>query len=665
MAKIGSYKYSRHKSTSVLCCAYAINDEPTKLIPFEDFNNAFFGTYSSALAEIYDYANSGNITFNAHNATFERNMWHNVLVRYCGAPRIPIARWRCTLAKCAFYSLPKSLDDAAHALELGHKFKEGKKAMMRLTKTKEPSATDPSIWVSDPAKFNLCYEYCKGDVDLEREIDNTLPDLPEREQLIWYFDQNMNDRGIPIDVEGVALVQEKFNEFMDASAAEFTRLTNCTPKQVIEFRNWLSAWGLKTTSVDAEHVIQMLDHINDDIQENCGMTVEEWEIPKRALELRQLLGATTSISKLSSMLDYAADDDGRVRDAFQFSSGITHRWGGKAIQPQNLPRITDENEITEFERVLNEKDIDSIQSIDQIKKGMRAFIQARPGTKLLIGDYSQIEIRVNMYLSKEEKGLVKFRNDEDLYVDMAQQIHKNPKLTKKDKQERQLGKCSVLGCGFQMGAPKFQATAKKPPYNLSISLELAEQTVAAYRGYYTKIVDFWYEQERCAIAALESGNRVGTSQGIAWEYKLLGPNEKPYLVATLPSGTQLFYYKPWITHEPFFGREKATLNYFKVDPQSGRSVATKTYGGKLVENIVQAVARDVMAAAMLRITRYNKTHGTKYNIIMTVHDELVAEVPDDDRHTEEEFMKILVTREAWFADAPVAAEVKTAYRYTK
>lgn len=650
---IGSYNYSRHRSTSVLCCAFALDDEPIKLIPFEDFDNAYIGNYSSTLEELYDYANTRDITFNAHNAMFERCMWNHLLARYCGAPRISLTRWRCTMAKGAYHSLPKSLDNLARALNIGHKFADGKKAMMRLTKPKEPSKVDPSIWVSDPEKFRLMYDYCVGDVELERNIDNSLPDLPQREQRIWFFDQRMNERGIPIDVETVALVQERFEIFMDKGRAEFEELTGgLGVKQNAKLKEWLRNEGLLCESVDAAHVTEML--LDDELLPRV----------RRMLELKQLLGATTSITKLSSMLTYACPEDHRVRGAFVYSSGITHRWGGAGIQPQNMPRITDEKEMDVFEEILNTRNIDAITSIEQIKKGLRAFIKCEVGTKLLVGDLAQIEARVVMWLAKEEKGLVKFRNKEDIYLDLAKQIYHNEELSKKDKEERQLGKMGILGCGFQMGASKFQAQAKTQ-WSMTLETELAERVVKTYRGYYTKVVEFWYDQENAAIEAMESGNTIPTPQGMIWRKELIGEGQYKYLTCQLPSGNKLYYYKPWLTQEPFFNKTKTTLNYFKVDPQSGRSVPDKTYGGKIVENIVQAVARDIMASSMLRIVKFNKSMGKQYNVIMTVHDEQVAKVPDNDDYTEEEFLQLLITREKWFETCPVEAEVKTCYRYTK
>ena len=653
LSTIGSYNYSRHVSTSVLCCAFALDDGPIKLIPFEDFDNAYIGAYSSTLEELYDYANTGYITFNAHNAMFERCMWNHLLAKYCGAPTIPLARWRCTMAKGAYHSLPKSLDNLARALNIGHKFAEGKKAMMRITKPKEPSKADPSIWVSDPAKFRLMYEYCKGDVELEREIDNSLPDLPQREQNIWFFDQRMNERGIPIDIESVSLVQEKFELFMDKGRAEFEELTGgLGVKQNLKLKEWLRNEGLLCDSVDAAHVTEMLE--DDSLQPRV----------RRMLELKQLLGATTSITKLSSMLDYACPEDQRVRGAFVYSSGITHRWGGAGIQPQNMPRITDTDEMDVFEEILNTHNIDAITSIEQIKKGLRAFIKAEPGYKLLVGDLAQIEARVVMWLAKEEKGLEKFRNNEDIYLDLAKQIYSNPDLSKKDKDERQLGKMGILGCGFQMGPPKFQAQAKSQ-WNMTLETELAERVVKTYRGYYTKVVEFWYDQEAAAITAMETGDIIPTPQGMIWQKERVGTGEHKYLTCTLPSGNKLYYYKPWLTQEPFYGKTKTTLNYFKVDPQTGRSVPDKTYGGKIVENIVQAVARDIMASSMLRIVKFNKSSGKRYNVIMTVHDEQVAKVPDTNEYSEEEFLQLLIKREKWFETCPVEAEVKTCYRYTK
>lgn len=648
--KCGAYNYSRYGSTSILCAAYAINDEPVKLIPFDDFNVSLLGNISNKLHRLYEYANDPNVLFIAHNAFFEKCIWNNILVPYSEAPKIPYTRWRCTLAKCAYYSLPKSLDNAAKALKIGHKFVEGKNAMLKMSKPRKPTKNNPSIWDDSEDGFNLLYKYNIADVELEREIDNMLPDLPAYEQKIWFFDQQMNQRGIPIDTKSVELVQEKFDQLVDAGSAEFERITGCRVKQTAAFRDWLNNQYIETESVDAANIQRILD----------DYTLQPWV--QEALELRQELGATTSITKLKTMLTYACSENQRVRDSFQYSSGITHRWGGKAIQPQNLPRP--DKTMEEFERILNEGDIDEITEIKQIKKGLRAFIQAPEGKKFLIGDFAQIEARVNFWLAGEEKGLQKFEQGDDIYLDLAKQIYGNPKLTKENSNERQLGKMAVLGCGYQMGSGKFQSQAKTQ-WGMDIDSKMAETTVATYRDYYSRVKKFWYDQDNAATSAVERGGFVMTQQKIGWYKAALGPRKLPYLVCVLPNKNKLYYFRPWITYEDFYGREKAVLNYFKVDPQTGQMRPEKTYGGKLVENIVQAVSRDIMAAAMLRIVKHNKRFKKQYDVIMTVHDELVCEVDDTETHNEEEFTKIMETREAWYADAPIKAEVKTAYRYTK
>lgn len=656
--KCGAYNYSRHGSTSILCAAYAINDEPVTLIPFDDFNISLLGNISNKLHKLYEYASDPSVLFLAHNAFFEKCIWNNILVKYSDAPKIPYTRWRCTLAKCAYYSLPKSLDNAAKALKIGHKFVEGKNSMLKMSKPRKPTKNNPSIWDDSEDGFKLLYKYNIADVELEREIDNMLPDLPDYEQKIWFFDQQMNQRGIPIDTGSVALVQEKFDQLVDAGSVEFERITGCRVKQTLAFKEWLNSWhGVKTESVDAANIQRLLDEY-----EYQGDPAID-EVFPRALELRQELGATTSITKLKTMLTYACPEDQRVRDSFQYSSGITHRWGGKAIQPQNLPRP--DKTMEEFEEILDTKNVDRITEIKQIKKGLRAFIQAGWDKKFLIGDFAQIEARVNFWLAGEEKGLEKFARGDDIYLDLAKQIYGNPKLTKEgNPEERQLGKAAILGCGYQMGAAKFKHTAKVQ-FNVEIDETMAESTVATYRDYYSKVKRFWYDQENAAVRAIEQGGFIMTQQQIGWYKTTIGPRKLPYLVCVLPNKNKLYYFRPRITYEDFYGREKAVLNYFKVDPQTGQMKPEKTYGGKLVENIVQAVSRDIMAASMLRVVKHNKQFKKRYDVIMTVHDELVAEVGDTGEYSEEEFTKIMEAREAWFADAPIKAEVKTAYRYTK
>lgn len=644
----GSWRYSMDPSTVPLCLCYTIDDQDVRTITFDDFNNTYdvFGDqyYTPNMQKLHELALDETVIFKAHNSMFEYCMWNNVLhKRYGFADLKDLKRWDCTAAKAASHALPRSLGECALALKLSeNKDETGKRVMLQLSKPRKPSKNDPSIWVNDKEKFNTLYDYCRQDVIVERAIDNSLPNLNKQEKAIWELDQAINSRGIKIDTKALDIALNFINEFKERLNIELQDLTSGAVDKATETK-------------------RMTDYLRSHIPitDLRKSTVEDWiknvDNPKlkRVLEIRSQ-GGKSSTAKLESIKSRVCED-GRVRDILVYHGASTGRWAGAGIQVQNFPRGVGYNSDMVLDCILL-NDLDAFEMmypdvINAISAGLRGFIIAEDGCDFVTADFAQIEARVVMMLAGCKSGIDDFKHGRDIYLSLAQDIYKRP-LTKANKDERQLGKVGVLGCGFQMGAARFKEHAKNQA-GLIISEETAEKTVNAYRTKYPEVVKLWYAQERAAILATKNPGRLYEEGPIKWKV------QGNFLYCKLPSGRCLAYPDPMVKIiKTKWDTEKESLTFMAVNGLTKKWEREHTYGGKLVENIVQATARDLMANGMLN------TEKAGYKTVMTVHDEVISEVPEGFGSVEE-FEKLLSTPPEWAKDYPIKAEGWRGKRYRK
>jgi len=285
---------------------------------------------------------------------------------------------------------------------------------------------------------------------------------------------------------------------------------------------------------------------------------------------------------------------------------------------------------------------------------LRSVIIAPPGKVLDCADYAAIEARVLFWVAKHEDGLRAFREGRDLYVEQAAKIYNVP-LTSVDSAKRWLGKSVILGAGYSMGAPKFAATCLAQ--GREVSEELAKAAIASYREAHRPVTILWSNIERAAIAAVDNPGKTYTVNRTKWYVK------NNFLFCELPSGRRLAYYGPTVKWGFKFAtsREKSPiLHHYGVDPLSRQWVESKTYGGRLVENVVQAIARDLMAEAMLRIEA-----AGPWSIVLSVHDELIAERDLKGGGSIRAFCDLMVALPSWAEGLPVAAEGFSSVRYRK
>lgn len=661
---VGPWRYSMDPSTTVLCLCYRFHSEDGKFykatITKDDFENYFdnnvmsFETEKFTLERIHvlqQLALRPDVRFEAHNSMFEYCMWNNVLAKRFHFPALEdFDRWECTASKAAVHALPRSLGKCAIALNLPvNKDETGKRVMLQLSKPKKPSKKDPSIWCNDEEKFKTLYDYCEQDVVVEEAIDNALPPLIPFEREVWKLDQTINARGIRIDTKALDIAIDFANRFKAKLNNELLDLTGGAVSKASEIakltryvRDFISEKDLpKIQSLNANDIKAYLPLCKD-------------SKIRRILEIRQQAGKS-STSKLERMKTCICEDD-KVRDILVYHGASTGRWSGAGIQVQNFPRGSKEYDIDNVIDTLLLNNYEAFELIypnvvDAISSALRGFLISDVGEDFVTADFSAIEARVLFWLAGCNVGLQAFRNGEDIYCLMASEIYKR-KITKKDKDERQLGKTCVLGCGYQMGAKHFKDYVKMIT-GLEITDAMAKLTVDAYRTTYPEVVGMWYGQERAAIQAVRNPGRIIQEGKIKWKV------QGKFLYCKLPSGRCIAYCEPIVQpNETKWGEIKDQLTFMAVNSLNKNWERQHTYGGMITENIVQATARDLMAYGMINLEKKG------YKCKMTVHDEVVSSIPED-KGSVEEFEKILATTPEWAADCPVKAEGWRGKRYRK
>jgi len=609
----GAYRYAEHPTTEILCLAWAVDDGPVR--------GAIHGAeLRQSIKEINALVSEG-AEFHAHNAFFERCMWRFKFTPKYGALPIPIRQWRCTAAKVGAHALPRRLVHAANALGCEQKKDmEGSNLMRALCTTTGPI---------EEARLRRLLEYCEQDVRTERDIDRRIPDLCPSEQEVWFMDQYLNDTGVCVDkvaVEhAVALVDAATKEGNEELFKLTGGLINAgTKRQAI--KAYLESKGLALPNLQKQTV-------KDAIATAGGDNL-------RVLQLRQQLSLTSN-AKYSAFLA-ATSPDGRIRDLLVYHGASTGRWSGKLVQIQNLVKAAIKPEAVDVAVRVLKQSPDAFAScydvLPTLSSCIRGMLIPSPGHKMFITDFAAIEARVVMWLAGETVGLKAFAEKDadptvdDIYVRMAKQI--SPTAT------RQLGKQTVLGCGFGMGVQKFIDTCAK--YEVAITPALAERAVNTYRKLFSRVPAFWYGMEAAAREAIltKEPKRCG---------KLVFKMDGDFLRLVLPAGRTIVYHHPRMDAD-------GSISFMAVNSVTNKYEREQIWGGKLVENAVQATARDLMVAGMFGLLRAG------YKILFTVHDELVVE---HSAGSCEEVREIVCRVPTWAKGCPINAECESAERYRK
>lgn len=672
----GSWRYSLDPSTEVMCFAFRLpywEEDRTALWHPAYEHLGIEEADCPELEELFEWIAKGQ-AIEAHNAFFERGIWTNVCVPRLGWPVVGHRQWRCSAAKGAALSLPRALDNLCKVLKTRHQKDElGHKLMLKVSKPRRKLKADKKritlqalemgyneeqtqelidstvLWRESIADFNVLWSYCRTDVLAEEECSNLMRDLNPLESEMYLMDQAINERGFQIDQEAVAAAMKLIDGVYSELNAELVRITDGRVQKATQ-RQKLKAWFEEVSGIP----------LVDTTGPTVDMYLKRTDLEPRAyrsLELMRALGRS-STAKYQAMLDWVDPGTWRVHGGVIYHGASTGRWTGKGIQPHNFPRGSIKNMELAWQ-VIKSLDIPMIEALyddlmDVLSQALRGAIIAGPGKVLYVADYAAIEARVVMWLADEQAALDVFARGDCIYMAMATEIYKRLINDKElHATERQMGKQAILGLGFQMGWKKFVATCAK--YGIFIEDEFAQEVVKIYRTKYRRVAKMWDDQNKAAIEAVKSGRAIQCGK-IHW--KVIDR----FLYCKLPSGRMLAYCDPVIVKKPMpwdHNDMRDALTFMSVDSYTKKWTRQDSYGGMLVENITQAVARDLMAEAMLRCERRDD-----YKVILSVHDELIAEA-DEGVGSVKEFELIMAETPDWAAGCPVKAEGWTGRRYRK
>jgi len=632
LAKCGVYKYCQSPDFEILLIAYSYNGSPTLVLDMYESSNldSFF----------FDALIDPKIIKTAHNAAFERT----ALAAYLGLA-MPAEQWDCTMALAAQCGLPLSLDAASKALGLDAKKDAAGKALIKYfttpcKPTKANGGRTRNLPHHDPDRWAQFIEYCRQDVVVEQAIKTKLSWFKptDTERRVWILDQKINDTGVlldPVLAENAIYIDTEYRERLTAEAVALTGLDN--PNSPAQLKKWLAEDdGDEVTSLSKDAVKEMLTGIPDGTR-------------KRVLELRQRL-SKSSVKKYTAMLNLYPRD-GRARQLIQYGGASrTLRWAGRIVQPHNLPKNPEPADFPEFEtlrRIVCEGDLDNLEltfgeNVTQLLSWLirTAFIAA-PGSRFIPADYSAIEARVLSWLAQEQWRLDVFNTHGKIYEASAAQMFKVGLDTiRKDGPNYHLrakGKVAELALGYQGGVG---ALIEMGALEMGLKESELSGIVYAWRKANPKIVDLWDLCDDAAIRAVRDRVTVKIRHGIVFKV------EQGNLTVQLPSGRKLYYWKAFVAKNKFgldcvsfYGQDSKTKSWGKRD----------LYGGLAVENLCQAIARDVLAEAMLRLD------AAGYSIVLHVHDEVIPEMPYGQGSTEE-VDQIMGQPIPWAAGLPLKAE---------
>lgn len=602
----GAHKYMEDPDFEIIMIQYAWDGGPVRVLDM--FDPADREELPDIIAGLQD-PDTIKVAHNGMN--FERNAYHRQFGFYC-----PPEEWVDTMHLCAMNGLPMSLDAAGEALGIQHKkIKEGTALINYFCKPCKPTIANGgrtrNLPHHAPDKWERFKAYGHGDVEAMRDIYHLLATttVTPTEARVAALDARVNERGVMVDVSMAEAAMAVDEAFTAEHSDELRRLTGLeNPNSVAQLKTWLEAAGISVDSLNKATVADLLGEIK-------SPTV------RRVLELRQLLGKT-STTKYKAMVN-AACADHRVRGLLQYyGAGRTGRWAGRLVQVQNLPQ-NHLNDIEQVRELVKARDLETLELCfdsvpDVLSQLIRTAFVAKDGHTFLVADYSAIEARVIAYLAGEKWRMDVFAGSGKIYeTSYAQAFNVPVASVKKGSTERQKGKIMELALGYGGGVKALEAFGAD---KLGLTQDEMQDLVNRWRMASPTIPRLWSRVEEAAKRALANpGRRCAVTHpagavAIYWR-------DKDALRCQLPSGRVLTYWGARL--EEYKGRPSVV--FMGQNPTTRKWEKTETWGGKLVENIVQAFARDCLAEALLRLD------AAGYATVFHVHDEIVAEAPDGSR----------------------------------
>lgn len=611
--KVGAYKYAQSSDFQILLFAYQWNDTEVNIIDLT--NDEKIPDW--IIKALSDY----RVVKHAYNAAFE---W------YClnrAGYETPIDQWRCTMAHGLYCGYTAGLEATGKAIGLPQdkqKMTVGKALIKYFCVPCKPTKTNGGrTWNQpwhDQEKWNLFKEYCKQDVVTEREILkrlNLFP-VPDYEEKLWQLDVLMNAYGVKVDqemIEGALYIDNISTEKLTDEAISITGLSN--PNSAAQLVPWINEHSKK--SPDSPDLLPDLRKGTvAEVLKNANNIPED---VRRMLEIRQRLGKT-SIKKYVAM-DTACGEGGRVRGLTQYyGANRTGRWSGRLVQLQNLPR----NYIKTLDyarKLVKTKNYDGLKLLygnvpDTLSQLIRTTFIPSEGNKFVVADFSAIEARVIAWLAGEQWVNEVFATHGKIYEATASQMFHVPieKIVKGNPEYalRQKGKVATLALGYQ-GGPN--ALIAMGALNNGLTEEELPDIVQRWRQANPRIRDLWYAVEQAALATMQTAQPQGI-YGLIFALEGDLVYGQSFLTIQLPSGRKLYYPKPFLKENQF---DKLAIHYYTVGQQTRKWGVVSTYGGKMTENIVQAIARDCLAVTLKRI----EARGLQ--TVFHVHDEVIIDSP--------------------------------------
>ena len=599
----GVYRYAASEDFRILLISYAWDDEPTQIIDME--HEADINVLYSLLQAIKD----PSVRKHAHNATFERVCFTHYMRRQMMLKKeewLDPLQWDCSMVQCARCGLPLTLDQAGAALKLTEQKMQEGKALIRLFCL--PDKTGRRVTADEfPDKWETFKAYCVRDVDVEREIEKRTSwyHVSPEERELYAIDQRINDAGVRINramVENAVFISEAHKAALTMEAVRLTGLSN--PNSLPQLKSWLEEQtGTEFTSLNKEDIKILLKN---------PATPER---VKRMLRIRAQVGKTSN-EKYAAMLDTAGEDD-RIRGLLQFHGSRTGRWAGRLVQMQNLPQNhIDDLDLARELVVAKDREMLSVcygNVPDTLSQLIRTAFEAPAGKTFAVCDFSAIEARVIAWLAGENWVLDVFREGGDIYCETASQMFHVPVRKHGENAElRQKGKIAVLGLGYGGGV---NALENMGGSRLGLTPSEEQDIVTRWRESNPHIVALWSALETAArnvttykIPATVNGLRI------EWE------TSSNTMTIQLPSGRKISYPKMGLRKNHF---AKMSLQYMGVNQETKKYEWVDTYGGKITENVVQAIARDCLAEVMRAAAKEG------FKMVFHVHDEIIVETDSE------------------------------------
>lgn len=603
IGKAGLYRYAQSPDFGILLFAYQMGEGPVEIIDLAQGEEI--------PRQVVEALQDPGITKHAYNAAFE---W------YClntAGYRTPLEQWRCTMAHSLYCGYPAGLDATGKAVGLPQdkqKLAAGKALIRYFCVPCKPTKNNGNRTWNLPKhateKWELFKEYCRQDVVAEHNILRRLEQfpMPEEEERLWQMDVRMNAFGVRVDeelTEGALYIDERSRQDLMGEAMGITGIDN--PNSTVQLMEWLEKNGTETDNLRKATVTDLL----------AGQPADN---VKRMLEIRQQLGKT-SVKKYEAIRK-AKGEDGRVRGLTQYyGANRTGRWAGRLVQMQNLPRNYI-GTLDEARKLVEQKNYEGLRLIygnvpDTLSQLIRTAFIPSEGNKFVVADFSAIEARVIAWLAGEQWVNEVFATHGKIYEATASQMFHVPvEKIKKGNPEyslRQKGKVATLALGYQGGTAALIAMGA---LDMGLTEDELPDIVARWRNANRRICDLWYKVEQAALMAMQTAQPQAVN-GLVFSLEgdlLYG---QTFLTVQLPSGRKLFYPKPFLQENQF---GKLALHYYSTGSSKKWGVES-TYGGKMTENIVQAVARDCLAETLKRI------EDRGLHVVFHVHDEVIIDAP--------------------------------------